>query len=200
MISKLKKGQSLILVRYGSDTEKYYINEHIKTLNKNGYCWFGKIGKTPNANILEMITAEEHPYIIMFASGKSFLCEINGYSMQKPEFGYPDYYESELYESGWRPSIYFKLVSITELSFDELKNFYVNSTGKSVYDTMSRPCMTSFLFISYGEGNKIKIKAEKKKLGKDECRYKIDNVCTMKSCVNYQYRCEHPSLCIKQKR
>lgn len=41
----IKKMEKMLLVRYSDFLFSNCIEEHKKIIEKNGYCWFGKVGK-----------------------------------------------------------------------------------------------------------------------------------------------------------
>ncbi len=208
MLDKIQQGQKLLILRYGKQIVENCIELHQGVIEETGYCWFGKLGIVPSKTSIDAVLDEEKPAIILYARGSAFLCEISEVIYEKPDVGYPSYYKTELFDKLSYPTIYFKLVSIEPLNIDELEKFTVISSGNNVINTLLHS-MSSFLFISYGKtdvikeetNEKKKITAPKKeKLAENDCVYKKDGKCSLKSFVNYQYECERPSTCMKQKR
>ena len=130
--------------------------------------------------------------------------------IHKPEDGYPEYYESAFFENNNFPGCYFKLGSIAKIPIKSVSNFYVVSSGNDALTTLNNS-MSSFLFVTFGvlsENELEKIRIKKANTHKEtcttlsinDCFYRKEGICTLKSCINYQYECDRPSSCAKQKR
>ena len=150
--------------------------------------------------------SEEIPTIILYARGAAYICEVSEVSYEQPKDGYPEYYEKELFQKLTFPTVYFKLTAIEELDANELSKFTVISSGNSAINTLMHS-MSSFLFVMYGKEvreEKQERKAVKKKtciqLPENDCVYRKNGRYSLKNFVNYQYECERPSSCIRQKR
>lgn len=208
MLDKLQQGQKLLVLRYGKQIVQNCIELHQEIIEEKGYCWFGKLGTVPSKKSIDAVLEEEKSSIILYARGSAFLCEINEVTYDKPDEGYPDYYKNELFDKFTFPTIYFKLASMESLNVNELEKFTVISSGNSAINTLLHS-MSSFLFISYGKTDVTKadpiekkktMTRKKEKLPENDCVYKKDGKCSLKSFVNYQYECERPSTCMKQER
>lgn len=206
MLEKLQQGQKLLVLRYGKQIIENCIELHQETIEEIGYCWFGKLGTVPSKKSIDAVLEEENPTIILYARGSAFLCGFSEVTYDKPEEGYPDYYNTELFEKCSYPTIYFKLTAIEQLDVNELEKFTVISSGNSAINTLMHS-MSSFLFISYGKEKITKLEPKEKpkvnrkeKLPENDCVYKKDGKCSLKSFVNYQYDCNRPSTCMKQRR
>lgn len=208
MLEKLQQGQKLLVLRFGKQIVENCIELHQEIIEEKGYCWFGKLGTVPSKKSIDAVLDEEKPSIILYARGSAFLCEISEVIYEKPDEGYPGYYKNELFDKLSFPTIYFKLLSMEVLNVNDLEKFTVISSGNSAINTLLHS-MSSFLFISYGKSDSIKQEPKEKKkattrrnekLPENDCVYKKDGKCSLKSFVNYQYECERPSSCMKQKR
>lgn len=206
MLEELQQGQKLLILRYGKQIIENCIELHQEVIEEFGYCWFGKLGTVPSKKSIDAVLEEENPSIILYARGLAFLCVIGEVTYDKPEKGYPDYYNAELYDKCSYPTIYFKLASIEQIDVNELEKFTVISSGNSAINTLMHS-MSSFLFISYGKAEISKLEPKEKpkvnkkgKLPENDCVYKKDGICSLKSFVNYQYECNRPSTCMRQRR
>ncbi|QBE97984.1 hypothetical protein PMF13cell1_03547 [Blautia producta] len=206
MLKKLQQGQKLLVLRYGKQIVENCIELHKDIVEEIGYCWFGKLGTVPSKKSIDAVFAETNPYIILYTRGEAFLCGVSEVTYGEPDIGYPGYYKSELFDKLSFPTIYFKLESIESLDVNELEKFTVISSGNSAISTLLHS-MSSFLYISYGKIEKSKTESEEKKriktkkiLSENDCVYKRDGRCGLKSFVNYQYECDRPSTCMRQKR
>ena len=206
MINRLQQGQKLLVLRYGKQIIQNCIELHQEKAEELGYCWFGKLGTVPSKKSIEAILEAEKPSIVLYSRGAAYLCEISEVAYEKPKEGYPDYYEEELFQKFTYPTVYFKLVSIESLDINALEKFRVVSSGNSAINTLLHS-MSSFLFIEYGKAGtlNVKLKDEKKikereQLPENDCVYRKDGRCSLKSFVNYQYECDRPSNCLRQKR
>ena len=206
MIEKLKPGQKLLVLRYGNQIIENCIEKHIEIIDKKGYCWFGKLGLIPSKKLMDAVFSEEIPMVILYSRQGAFLCEVEESTENKPKDGYPDYYKTELFDNYTYPSVYFKLKSINKIDMETVNDFTVISSGNKALDTLNNS-MSSFIFVCYGERTEEMIKAHKKqdnnkreKLPENDCVYRKEMLCSLKSCVNYQYECDRPAFCSKQKR
>lgn len=209
----MKPGQKILVLRYGNNIISDCIEKHQEVIKEYGYCWFGKIGTSPSTKIINALLAEDEPEIILYKKGKAHMCRLEEISDKKPDKGYPDYYQEYLYDQLIFPKVYFKLTSIEEIELKELDKCIVCSSLSHLMDTLNRS-MSSFIFAMVPDPNakainvKEQTKGEKTKptrkkkdlLDKNDCVYRKDGKCSNRSCISYQYECEHPSVCIKQKR
>lgn len=209
-INSLCTGQKILVLRYGTDLEKDCITKHKELIETKGYCWFGKIGIPPAMNSYVPVREEKRPTIVLYNRKGSFLCEFLDISYKRPVEGYPSYYKEKLFAKQVFPRCYLKLGSMSAISVDDLSKLYVVSSGNKVLDTLNKS-MSSFLFASYGELSKEeadRIAKKKKMISNDkrpalpinDCLYRQEGICTLKSCISYQYECERPSTCMKQRR
>lgn len=209
-IQKIQPGQKMLIVRYGVNIEENCIELHKRIVLSKGYCWFGKIGIVPSKSSYLPVLGEDNPFMILYNRRAAYLCDFLDICFDKPDDGYPSYYQNAFFDRYEFPGCYFKLGSITEIDIERLSEFYVVSSGNDALTTLNS-ARTSFLFVSYGklsdeEVEKIRIKkANMQKdnrpvLSVNDCYYKKEGICTLKSCISYQYECERPSSCAKQRR
>lgn len=206
MLSDLQQGQRLLVLRYGKQIIENCIELHQEKVDSLGYCWFGKLGTIPSKKSIDAMLSEENPMLILYARNSAFICKVSEVVYDKPNNGFPDYYKEELFDKLSFPSVYFKLSSIESIDINELERFIVISSGNSATNTLMHS-MASFLFVSYGKSSyseekpKVSIqKSKKEKLTSNDCVHRKDGRCSLKGFVNYQYMCDRPANCIKQKR
>lgn len=207
MLKELQQGQRLLILRYGKQIVENCIKLHQDIIDEIGYCWFGKLGTIPSKKSIEEMLDEEKPMMVLYARGAAYICSVEVVTYDKPENGYPDYYQTELFDKLMYPSIYFKLTSIQEIEVGDLNKFTVISSGNSAANTLMHS-MSSFLFVSYGKSVKVDEKPKKKEqrktkrelLPENDCVYKKDGKCGLRGFVSYQFECERPSTCMRQKR
>lgn len=195
----------VLVLRYANNIVPDCMEQHIKVYKEMGYCWFGKLGKAPGKKVLSQVISESaNDNIILYMRGKAFLCSCKECSEKKPSVGYPAYYDTEFSKFGlsW-PTIYFKLSGIREIDLSK-KNYIVTSSRNPLQTTLNKS-MNSFFIAE--DGNAVKaeerashepLKTKSKKQSAD-CKYKINEKCSLKSFVNYGYICERPQTCIRQK-
>lgn len=201
----MRKGQQFLLLRYSNNIVPDTIQQHQAVIDKLGYCWFGKIGVVPSAKIQKAILDEDEPRIILYTRGVAHECHLLGIAEKKPSEGCPKYYETE----GVFPNVYFKLASIEPVEIPALDKYSIISTGRKLPDAIWHS-MTSYFFAEWPDREK-KIPGEKRRevqakkekielLPTTDCVYRKNGKCTCRSCISYQYECERPSMCLKQKR
>lgn len=207
----IRKGDKFIVLRYGTGMYDC-IARHTEVINQFGYCWFGKIGIAPSEKVIHSKLNKERMYAILYCQGKAHLCEVIEVSTQKPEEGYPTYYDSFLFGRNINPKLYFKFGSIEPMKGSDLAKCVIMSSGKPLVETLSRS-MASFFYAEYPEKRRViehtanNSKENSKKKGKEKngvvdkhsCIYRKDGTCTNRKCISFQYECTRPSACIKQK-
>lgn len=199
----MKEGQKVLVVRYGANIISDCIEKHIEVVDEYGYCWFGKIGTSPSVKILDAVLAEEKPMIILYSKGNAYRASLLEISKDKPIEAYPNYYNEYLYAKELHPSLYFKITYIQRMDVKELEMYSVASSGNKLLSTLYSS-MSSFFLAQYGKSTVIAKKqritdsANKTTAGSRECKFLEDGRCHNKRCINYQYECIHPELCLKR--
>ena len=150
-VTKLVRGQNILVLRYSPSIKKDIIEQHQTLIEKLGYCWYGKLGGVTSREIISAITASDNPSILLYSKGKAFLCGVSGMGTTKPKTGYPKYYDDEYIY----PSCYFKLISIDPVDLCILDELYVRSSERRLSDVLSNRCRSSSFFVSYREIQKI---------------------------------------------
>lgn len=206
----LEKGDRFLVVKY-SNKVCDCIARHREVLEREGYCWFGKIGVAPSISALQLKLNQNKRLLVLYCQGKAYLCDLLEYSLKKPKEGYPDYYNDLLFGNLIFPSIYFKLGSIQPLPIMELSDCVSFNTDHNLLGAISRS-MASFFYGVYPDSSfstnaPRKIQETKKEqpevkishFDKNSCVYKENGICKKRGFVSYGYECERPSSCIKQK-
>ena len=196
--SKLVSGQNLLVLKYSTKLKKDIIDQHKALIDKNGYCWYGKIGGITSEQIVYSLKAADNPAIILYTKGKLFLCDFIEMTTDRPSSGYPAYYDEEYIY----PSCYFKLKSIDEASLGILDYLIVRSSGRILSNIFSKQCMASTFFVAYEKVEELppmpEIKTTKRKgvVTTEICKYSRKGICGCRKSVNYRYSCERPMTCI----
>ena len=202
-------GQKFLVIRFGTNIKADCIKEHERIVKSIGECWFGKIGVVPSKKSIDIVLGMDNPKILLYTKNHAYECGLIEVSLEKPKGDYPEYYNEELFDKGIYPNSYYKLSSIKEIGMNELGKYVVVSSRNRLTDTLNKS-MSSYFFAEYPDkkqgdvpSNKRTKKIEntdKKTLSANDCRYKKDGCCSLKSCINYKYECERPNMCAKQKR
>lgn len=203
MLVNLQQGQKLLVLRYGKQIIEDCIELHQKKIHELGYCWFGKLGTVLSKKSVDAMLEEDNPMLILYSRGSAFISEVNEVVYDKPKEGFPNYYQSELFDKLSFPTVYFKLTSIEPLDINELEKFAVVSSGNTVINTLMHS-MSLFLFVSYGKSQIVVEKpkeakkvSKREKLADNDCVYRKDGRCGLRGFVNYQYACDRPANCIR---
>lgn len=178
---------------------------HQDVISKDGYCWFGKLGRAPSDKVLKQIWDDGKGYVILYARDGAYLAYYTEVTEKKPIEAYPEYYKTLLYDEGYVPSMYFKLCALELVSMEELQDLVISSSRSPLVETLYKS-MNSFFCAEYkGERELVKGQKSVKETVKKEqtsvngCRYRENGKCNRKGFVNFQYECERPNQCIGQK-
>ena len=200
------KNKKILVLRYGVNIIEDCIERHKEVIEKYGYCWFGKIGRSPSEKVLKDVLPVAPGTVILYSRAGVYICELEEISVKTPQLGYPDYYETDIFNTGLQLSMYFKLKNIVDMNVSDLSNYIVSSSRNNLMDTLNKS-MNSFFAVELRGSVLIReeviLKPTRKKieiLGEKDCYYRKDEKCVNKSCVNYQYECLRPDVCLKQKR
>ena len=185
----MKDKQKYLLMRYSSGYVRDCILQHRQVLQEKGFCWYGKIGNVPSDRILNTVFGEPEPQMVLYRKNAAYVCRMDKYSLKKPSEGTPTYYETE----GIFLNIYFRLTAIDECDPIIFHDSIAVSTGTFVEDVVYHSRIP-FMLCQYIDESKHEL------LDSRDCRYRKDEFCTCRSCVNYGCFCERPSTCKKQRR
>lgn len=210
-LSKLTKKEKILILRYANNIIPDCIQSHIDVLQKDGYCWFGKIGKIPSKKVIDEILEEKEGTIVLYARNKCYLCKFIKAQVDTPSESYPMYYNDKLFGNGIKPNCYFKLITIKSISLSELEEYFICSSHNRVIDALLKSMSSVFIAEKVSgdidEYNIVRKKNEDEKLDlkspfieENDCVYRKDGKCTLINFVNYEYECDRPKSCIKQTR
>lgn len=198
----MNKGQKVLVIRYGANIVADCIERHMEVVDEYGFCWFGKIGTSPSAKVLDAVLTEEEPTIILYSKGVSYKASLIEVSKNKPVEAYPSYYNEHLYAKEIHPSTYFKIKDLRKMDVNELEEYSVASSGNRLLFTLYSS-MSSFFLAQYGRSQAVVKKKDVKTVsktvtGNKDCKFQEQGRCCNKRCVNYQYECVRPELCLKR--
>lgn len=205
----MKFGTRMLLMKYGK-TPYNCIELHINEVEKRGFCWFGKIGTPPSMSMIRKKIGEGTIKILLYCQNEIYLCNCSDIKKEKPEIGYPEYYEKYLFGRGIIPKIYFRLDTIKRIEKTDLTNCVVLSSRNSMLEAVSHS-MASFFYVEYAAPEERTVENKKTRQRKmieekrireiniNDCLYRKEGICTNKRCISYEYECTRPSSCIKQK-
>jgi hypothetical protein len=182
------------------------IDKHVAVLNEYGYCWFGKIGRSPSTKVINSVLVDGVGTVILYSRAGIYIYTVKEVSKEKPEQAYPSYYETHIFTKGIIPSMYFKLTNIEVMDAGDLSKYVVLSSKNNLPNTLNKSMNSFFVTELRGIGNinekatPEKVQKKRENLDVKDCYYRKYGKCNRKSFVNYQYECIHPDLCIKQKR
>lgn len=199
----MKDGQKILIIRYGTNIISDCIEKHLEVVKKYGYCWFGKIGTSPSVKVLDAVSTEEEPMIILYSKENAYSASLLEISKDIPIEAYPDYYNKYLYAEDLYPSVYFKITDMQKMDVNELEKYSIASSGNRLLSTLYSS-MSSFFIAKYGKGTSVSKKqtgatgSNKFTVGSKECKFLEAGYCRNKRSINYQYDCIHPELCLKR--
>lgn len=139
------KDNQYVILKASTSVLRDIIKFHQAEIQKNGYCWFGKIGRTLSKNIQDVILNSKT--MLIFCDKKLYLCRVDEISSRTPSIGVPAYYE----EYCLYPSIYFKMPQIIEIDKEELGKMFVVSSGRNVRDVISKSVLPVITAVYRGD-------------------------------------------------
>lgn len=108
----------------------------------------------PTKKAISAIQSEEFSKIVLYSQGKGYVASDSDIAYEKPEEGYPEYYEKELFDELVFPKSYFKLTEIESFSSEVLSKLRIVSSGSPALETLNRS-MSSFFFAEYGKSKPV---------------------------------------------
>ena len=142
----IKKDDKLLVVRYSNVYGEDVMLNHKKTLEKYGYCYFGKFGAKPSQKHYNEIMQSEHPRLLLISKDEAFICDLEDIIFEKPKEGCPKYYDEKIFKKGLELSTYFKIKSIYELGRKNVGRFTVVSSLSNLSESLKRS-MTSMMLV-----------------------------------------------------
>lgn len=197
--------EKILLLRYSDFHGVDTISAHQEVVNKDGMCWWAKIGKQPSEKYISEIREQKNPHCLLYTPGVLHLCQLGEIIEHRPESNYPDYYVRDIFGKENEPRVYFGLLSIEKIELSFLENYIVSASEKEVlYDL--KKTISSYMFIQHKDApRKPKVTRQKRKetkkeiVNKNDCVYRKDNLCSNRRCINFLYECLRPQMCLKQK-
>lgn len=132
----MNKNAIILLLRYLDNHGVNTIQSHADVIEKHGFCWWAKLGKKqPRESYLNEFLSQESPKVLLYSTGKLFVCDCGGVLRERPDKNYPTYYDRDVFSLEQKPEVYFKLKSIKEIELAFLDDYIVRSSVKDVlYD------------------------------------------------------------------
>lgn len=196
----------VFLLKYSDYHAIDTIAEHSKVIADLGFCWFGKIGKKPQDKYLASLFRNGSILLFLYTKYKLIQCVCSGYTYDTPDYGIPDYYIHELFpKDELKPTVYFKLESMRVIELDVLEEYVVKSGGKPILHDLNKSISSFYILIDkslwVAPMKKQRVaKAPKRTYAvPNSCIYRVDGICTNRRFVSYQFECERPSNCLRQK-
>ncbi len=89
-----KKGEAAFFIRYTDRYEDNLIECHKKIERHYGYCWYGKIGRSPSVKRLEELINGGNAKVFFYKKGSLYIADLLDISTEMPQDGYADFYNS----------------------------------------------------------------------------------------------------------
>lgn len=126
----IKENTDIFVIRFSDKHGYKTIEEHLNILNKKGYVWYGKIGRTPSREYFDLRLPQGPIIVLLVQPGRYFITTCIAYSTSTPsDTNYPEYYKSKEF-STYNFSFWVKLTSIVEVkNSDVLENVVIKSSG-----------------------------------------------------------------------
>lgn len=121
------------------------IQAHQEIIDRLGYVWYGKLGSKVSARIIDEITNNENPRILLICSGRvgRYWAYISAVSGECPERGTsPDYYRDKT----GRIKTWFKVVKFENAEADIMSKCIVASSGSTLSEA-SKHSMSPYFKI-----------------------------------------------------
>lgn len=144
MQKNIKKRIPHIFLRLNDFNNNDYIQEHRDVINKYGFTWLLKMGKTINKDYLNDIVEKKGGLILKSSAkrgNKFYYAEVVSTDISKEEkMIYPEYYNEyfdyEYYtiEQAKQEGYWFKITNIIEVDDEFIDNFIINNGGKPMLE------------------------------------------------------------------
>lgn len=141
-----------IALRFGEtfSPECGTIAAHHSIIDTIGHVWYGKLGATVSARIIEEMKQCEDPKFLLIKSGKTdrYWVHFKEVLTEKPSVKeYPAYYG----EKAEMMKTWFKVTEFEPATRDVMSHCYVASSGNSLSEA-SRHSMSPYFIIDYKDG------------------------------------------------
>lgn len=138
----LKKGEAAFFIRYTDRYEDNLIECHKKIERHYGYCWYGKIGRSPSVKRLEELINGGNAKVFFYKKGSLYIADLLDISTEMPQDGYADFYNSLIR----LPSLWMKICHIKRANEGVLSMLKISASGNVMSDVINKS-MTSFYFV-----------------------------------------------------
>lgn len=138
----LKKGEAAFFIRYTDRYEDNLIECHKKIERHYGYCWYGKIGRSPSVKRLEELIHGGNAKVFFYKKGSLYIADLLDISTEMPQDGYADFYNSLIR----LPSLWMKICHIKRANEGVLSMLKISASGNVMSDVINKS-MTSFYFV-----------------------------------------------------
>lgn len=140
---KIDKKKPHLFIRINNYDNYDYILEHKKVIERNGFTWILKIGKTINKDFIESLVKEKTGIIIKSSKklgNKFYYCKVEDVDPHNKKLIYPDYYEDYFWYEGYNledlvdNGYWFKITTMTEIPKNIVDKFVIIKSQKPLYD------------------------------------------------------------------
>ena len=140
-----------IALRFGESfsPECGTIAAHQRIIDALDYVWYGKLGASVSAKVIEEMQQTEDSMFLLIRSGKSerYWVHFNNVSTEQPSSSeYPQYYG----EKAKAMKTWFKVTHFEPAAKDVMSHCFVASSGKSLSEA-SKQSMSPYFIIDYKE-------------------------------------------------
>ena len=140
-----------IALRYGENfaPAEGTIGAHNQIILKNGFVWFGKMGKPISNNVIDLLRVVKCEKILLISSGKyeRYWAYIEEITRNLDDYSaVPEYYRDKVEHVG----VWFKITKFEPAPKDVMSKCIIRSSGVSL-STVSRSSMNPFFIIKYEE-------------------------------------------------
>lgn len=141
----MKKGTRYLILKYGENEVKDTPQKHMDVIEKDGFCWFGKMGRALSQKAKGIVTDSRG--VFLYVRGRVFYGDVEEISEERKYENIPDYYREVYYKYEEYPSVYLKMTRLVEVNPDILNDLYVDTTQKTVAEGITH-CMNPTIFAS----------------------------------------------------
>ena len=139
----IESGKTFLMLKITSPFGISFFEEHQKLVQRNGYVWFCRFGRT---NLITKSINKDGNIIFIKESkkngGKKYALEFSEILTEAPASGYPDYYDPIAIN---KSNLWFKVTSIIELPDDFESYFHAANSFNSLENVYRSICNTFYI-------------------------------------------------------
>ena len=150
---KVKDGEKILVVRFSNMYGEDSIEKHNEVLKNKGYVYFGKFGSRVSQKHYKEVMACKHPRVLLISKDDAYICDLENIIYEKPNDGYPKYYDDNIFKKGHELSTYFKLKSFYILGRKNVGRFYVASSFSNLGEALKHSMTSMMLVVSNQDFN-----------------------------------------------